>query len=209
MARIPFSTVESWMARHEKKPADAARDFGVSTQRFNGWRSRAQVSADKSDNVARIMAEADAARTGVPAAQTHVRILHLDADAGMGDGIENPDYPEIVQAIDFTESFIRAIIGFVPRPGRLRLVTGRNDSMIPVINPGDVLIVDTGITHFDGDGIYLINTGSGQQIKSLQDRNGTIYVVSANASLYPAYPMGENSIIGGKVFLRNRIDRLS
>lgn len=138
-----------------------------------------------------------------------VRILQLDATGDMGNGAQNDDFPEIVRAMDFDAPYIRALIGFVPAPGRLRLITGRGPSMMPLINPGDVVIVDTGITHFDGDGIYLINTGSGQQIKSLTQRKGTIYVVSANALIAPEYVMAPETLIGGKVYLRNRIDRLS
>ncbi|MBB5860214.1 S24 family peptidase [Xanthomonas arboricola] len=139
----------------------------------------------------------------------HVRVNQLDGDAGMGDGRINDDYPDVIKSMDFTPTYIRSVVGFVPQPGRLVLVTGRGDSMIPVIQPGESLMVDTGVTAFDGDGIYLINTGNGQQIKGLQDRGDAIYVVSANATLYPAFPMPRGAIVGGKVYLRNRIDRLN
>lgn len=127
----------------------------------------------------------------------------------MGEGRINDDYPEVIKSMDFTPAYIRSVVGFVPQPGRLVLVTGRGDSMIPVIQPGESLMVDTGVTSFDGDGIYLINTGNGQQIKGLQDRGDAIYVVSANAALYPAFPLPRGAIVGGKVYLRNRIDRLN
>ncbi|ULQ46966.1 hypothetical protein JN531_001460 [Flagellatimonas centrodinii] len=51
MARLPFTTVESWMQRENLKAVEAARRFGVSSQVFNGWRKRGRVSADKSDAV--------------------------------------------------------------------------------------------------------------------------------------------------------------
>ncbi|WOB24775.1 MULTISPECIES: S24 family peptidase [Xanthomonas] len=139
----------------------------------------------------------------------YVRVNQLDGDAGMGEGRINDDYPEVIKSMDFTPAYIRSVVGFVPQPGRLVLVTGRGDSMIPVIQPGESLMVDTGVTSFDGDGIYLINTGNGQQIKGLQDRGDAIYVVSANAALYPAFPLPRGAIVGGKVYLRNRIDRLN
>jgi phage repressor protein C with HTH and peptisase S24 domain len=141
--------------------------------------------------------------------QNLIRVLQLDADGALGDGAQNEDFPEIVRAMDFDAPYIRTLIGFVPAPGRLCLITGRGPSMIPIINPGDIVIVDRGIDHFDGDGIYLINTGSGQQIKSLNQRNGTIYVVSANSLVAPEYELKPEALIGGKVYLRNRIDRLS
>ncbi len=150
--------------------------------------------------------------TKVAAAETsqgYVHVQQLDGEAGMGEGRVNEDYPEVVRAMDFEPGYIRSVVGFVPPPGRLVLVTGRGDSMIPVIQPGEALIVDTGVTTFDGDGIYLINTGNGQQIKALQDRGDAIYVVSANAGLYPAFALPPHAVVGGKVYLRNRIDRLN
>ncbi|MCE4311062.1 helix-turn-helix transcriptional regulator [Xanthomonas hortorum pv. vitians] len=148
----------------------------------------------------------------VPATETagdYVRVQHLDAEAGMGEGRINDDYPEVIRSMDFEPTYIRSVVGFVPPPGRLILITGRGDSMIPVIQPGESLIVDTGVAGFDGDGIYLINTGNGQQIKALQDRGDAIYVVSANAGLYPAFPLPAHALVAGKVYLRNRIDRLN
>lgn len=141
--------------------------------------------------------------------EEYVRVAQLDGEAGMGEGQINDDFPEVIRAMDFTPSYIRSIVGFVPPPGRLILVTGRGDSMIPVIQPGESLMVDTGVASFDGDGIYLINTGNGQQIKGLQDRGEHVYVVSANSALYPAFPLPRDAIIGGKVYLRNRIERLN
>lgn len=138
----------------------------------------------------------------------YVRVQQLDAEAGMGSAVENPDYPEVIRAIDFEPGFIRSIVGFVPAPGRLRLITGSGDSMQPVIQPGDAVVVDTGITSFDGDGIYLINMGNGHQIKRLIDR-GVIHVASENKSYGDPFPIPEGTLIGGKVYLRNRIERFN
>lgn len=139
----------------------------------------------------------------------YVRVQQLDGDAGMGEGLINEDFPDTVRGMDFAPTYIRSVVGFLPPPGRLVLVTGRGDSMIPVIQPGEALMVDTGVVSFDGDGIYLLNSGNGQQVKGLQDRGDAIYVVSANAALYPAFPMPKGTVIGGKVYLRNRIDRFN
>lgn len=142
-------------------------------------------------------------------AADYVRVEQLDGEADMGDGRVNDDYPEVVRSMDFTPAYIRSVVGFIPPPGRLVMVTGRGDSMLPVIQPGESLIVDTGVNTFDGDGIYLINTGNGQQVKGLQDRGDAVYVVSANTALYPAFPLPRGAVIGGKVYLRNRIDRFN
>lgn len=199
----------------QKGVADA---FGVTEQAVSGWLRTGKVDKRKLPKLAHL--------TGKPLShfgmgetvdvvaisatdQSYVRVRQLDGDADMGDGRINDDFPDIVRAMDFAPTYIRSIVGFVPSPGRLVLVTGRGDSMIPVINPGETLMVDTGVTSFDGDGIYLLNTGNGQQVKALQDRGDAVYVVSANAALYPAFAMPRNTVIGGKVYLRNRIDRFN
>lgn len=199
----------------QKSVADA---FGVTEQAVSGWLRTGKVDKRKLPKLARL--------TGKPLShfgmgetvdvvaisatdQSYVRVQQLDGDADMGEGRINDDFPDVVRAMDFAPTYIRSVVGFVPAPGRLVLVTGRGDSMIPVINPGESLMVDTGVTSFDGDGIYLINTGNGQQVKALQDRGDAVYVVSANAALYPAFAMPRNTVIGGKVYLRNRIDRFN
>lgn len=199
----------------QKGIADA---FGVTEQAVSGWLRTGKVDKRKLPRLAQLtgkplshfgMGEPGEAVSTPATTGRYVRVQQLDGDADMGDGRINEDFPDIVRAMDFAPTYIRSLVGFVPPPGRLVLVTGRGDSMIPIINPGESLMVDTGVTSYDGDGIYLLNTGNGQQVKALQDRGDAVYVVSANAALYPAFAMPRNTVIGGKVYLRNRIDRFN
>lgn len=140
----------------------------------------------------------------------YVRVEQMDAEGIMGkEGRVNDEVPEVIRAVDYTPTYIRSVMGFVPPPGRLVLITGRGNSMMPVIQPGDSILVDMGIKEFDGDGLYLINSGNGEQVKALQDRGGAIYVVSANSELFPAYPASKETRVLGKVYLRNRVDRFN
>lgn len=138
------------------------------------------------------------------------RIDLIAAEADMGDGRINEDFPEVIRAVEFPSDYIRSVVGFLPPPGRLVLVTGRGDSMIPVIQPGDSVIVDTGVAKYDGDGLYLINLGNGQQIKRLVDHgeDAGIYAHSDNKA-YPELPLPKGAIVGGKVYLRARVDRFN
>lgn len=138
----------------------------------------------------------------------YVRVDQLDASGDMGDGHINDDFPDVIRSVDFTLPYVRSLIGCIPETGRLKLITGRGDSMMPTIQPGDVVLVDTGCTSFDGDGIYLVNSGHGQQIKRLQDKGGIVHVVSDNA-LYTPEPINHRTQIGGKVYLRNRLERMA
>lgn len=145
---------------------------------------------------------------GTETGSGYVRIQQIDAEAGMGGEVVNDDYPDVIRAMDFTQEYIRGIVGFVPPPGRLILMTGRGDSMVPTIQPGDTVVVDTGVTSFDGDGLYLINMGSGHQIKRLVDR-GRVHVASDNRAYGEPFPIPEGTVVGGKVYLRTRIERFN
>lgn len=203
--------------------AEIARALNTSSQRIKNWETRgiSQLGANQAQSALGVSSafilngtEPMLLREDRPISPPatpgdYVHVQQLDAEVGMGGEMVNDDYPEVIRGMDFTTAYIRSLVGFVPPPGRLVLVTGRGDSMIPLIQPGESLMVDTGVTSFDGDGIYLINTGNGQQVKGLQDRGDAIYVVSANTVLYPAFAMPRSTVIGGKVYLRNRIERFN
>lgn len=177
---------------------DVARKISEAMGHDRGWMDRPQW-----DGAITVDAVAPPA-TPSP----YVRIQQIDAEAGMGGEVVNDDYPDVVRAMDFTQEYIRGIVGFVPPPGRLILMTGRGDSMVPTIQPGDTVVVDTGVTSFDGDGLYLINMGSGHQIKRLVDR-GSVHVASDNRAYGEPFQIPEGTVIGGKVYLRNRIERFN
>jgi len=131
------------------------------------------------------------------ATKTAYRIAHLEAEKY---------FPDVLHAIEITQPALYELIGFVPDPGRLVLITGRGDSMLPTIQPGEALIVDVKITHYDGDGLYLINLGHGEQVKRLLDRGKVIEVHSDNQR-YAPLPLPEEAIIKGKVYLHAQLAR--
>lgn len=202
---ISRAAVAQWEAVQESKRTTPSRenlkDFARITRVSLAW-----LYDDDSELLAesRPISEVSEIESG----DGYVRVRQLDAEAGMGSEIENVDNPDVIRAIDFESSYIRSIVGYVPAPGRLCLIAGRGDSMMPLIQPGDTVVVDTGVTSFDGDGVYLINMGNGHQIKRLLDR-GVIHVASENPSYGAPFPIPAGTVIGGKVYLRNRIDRFN
>lgn len=134
-------------------------------------------------------------------AQGYLR-LGIVGEGGMGLAVENQDFPEVIREMQFSERQLRSILGFLPKPGRIALMTGRGHSMEPLISHGDVVMVDTAVTYYDEAGPYVINLGDGQQIKTLQNRGDGIYVVSLNEKVGgPAFRAPEDMIIGGKVYV--------
>lgn len=210
------------VAKSGKSHDQLAAEIGVTSGMIHQWskplraisakRAAAAALAVGIDDPSTISAAYAALRVPPPVSppetdSAYVRVEQI-GEAGMGDARINDDYPDVIRSVDFTEPYIRSLVGFMPAPGRLKLVTGHGDSMVPTIMPGDVVLVDTGCNCFDGDGLYLVNSGNGQQIKMLQDRGSALFVVSANRD-YPEFQASPELIIGGKVYLRNRLDRMA
>ncbi|MBH1830968.1 helix-turn-helix transcriptional regulator [Stenotrophomonas maltophilia] len=127
----------------------------------------------------------------------YVRFDLFEGGAGMGAGMVNQDYPEVVKTIEVAEWEVRRKLGYLPKPGRIRIITGRGPSMKPKLEDGDIVWVDTSCDYFDGDDYYLINIDGETQIKMLQKRGDGLYVVSVNTD-FPAYrpDPGDVSILG-------------
>ncbi|TPD71478.1 helix-turn-helix transcriptional regulator [Stenotrophomonas maltophilia] len=127
----------------------------------------------------------------------YVRFDLFEGGAGMGVGMVNQDYPEVVKTIEVAEWEVRRKLGYLPQPGRIQIITGRGPSMRPKLEDGDIVWIDTSCNYFDGDDYYLINIGGETQIKMLQKRGDGLYVVSVNTD-FPAYrpDLGDVSILG-------------
>jgi phage repressor protein C with HTH and peptisase S24 domain len=127
----------------------------------------------------------------------YVRFDLFEGGAGMGVGVVNQDYPEVVRTIEVAEWEVRKKLGYLPQPGRIQIITGRGPSMRPKLEDGDIVWIDTTCDYFDGDDYYLINIGGETQIKMLQRRGDGLYVVSINPD-FPAYRSddGEVAILG-------------
>ncbi|WP_064746786.1 S24 family peptidase [Lysobacter antibioticus] len=169
---------------------EVAKKISIALGHDGGWMDRPQWEDASSDMT---VVTSDETPPG------YVRFQLLDGAAGMGDGVENEDYPEVIREVDIAGWEVRRKLGSIPRSGRIKLLTGRGPSMRPMIDNGDVVMVDTEVNGFDGDAVYVINIGGETLIKMLQMRGDGLYVVSANPD-YPAYRIErEGIVVGGKV----------
>ncbi|MFC6351258.1 S24 family peptidase [Stenotrophomonas sp. CW117] len=154
------------------------------------------------DDTLPIPVAADATPTG------YVRFDLFDGAAGMGAGVANSDYPEVIRQVDVAEWEIRRKLGFLPAPGRMKLITGRGPSMRPKIEDGDVVMIDTACTYFDGDDYYLINVDGEAQIKMLQKRIDGLYVVSSNPDFKEWLINPQDLMVCGKALIGLGLRRL-
>ncbi|BCX44433.1 helix-turn-helix transcriptional regulator [Stenotrophomonas maltophilia] len=131
----------------------------------------------------------------------YVRFDLFEGGAGMGAGMVNQDYPEVVKTIEVAEWEVRRKLGYLPKPGRIKIITGRGPSMRPKLEDGDIVWIDTSCDYFDGDDYYLINIGGETQIKMLQKRGDGLYVVSVNTDFPPYRPDPDDVSILGKALI--------
>lgn len=199
--------------------AELARRVGISAPSVNGWfsgkakflRGENLLAAAKGLGVSeawlatgkgQMLSGTDPAEWISPVREIetppgYVRFDLFEGGAGMGAGMVNQDYPEVVKTIEVAEWEVRRKLGYLPQPGRIQIITGRGPSMRPKLEDGDIVWIDTSCDYFDGDDYYLINVGGETQIKMLQKRGDGLYVVSVNTD-FPAYRAdpGEVNILG-------------
>jgi phage repressor protein C with HTH and peptisase S24 domain len=112
--------------------------------------------------------------------QEGVVFYQLDVEAACGEGRQNRDYPEIVRAIVLSDAEARERIGSINKSGSIQVIVATGDSMTPTIQPRDLLFVDTAVTEFSGDGVYLIRRDHGLSCKRLSMAGRTLLVTSDN-----------------------------
>ncbi|WP_237393521.1 helix-turn-helix transcriptional regulator [Stenotrophomonas sp. LM091] len=169
IAPTTLSNLELGLSKSSSALYKIARRLGVQADWLETGRGTKEASATDFPPVA-----ATETRPG------YVRFNLLEGAAGMGAGVVNQDFPEVMQVMEVAEWEVRRKLGFLPRPGQIQIITGRGPSMRPKIEDGDIVWIDTAVDYFDGDDYYLISYDGETQIKMLQKRVDGMYVVSAN-----------------------------
>lgn len=108
-------------------------------------------------------------------------IRHFDIEASAGNGT-NAEGETQLAPIAFSRAWLRATAN-VP-PEQLSVITARGDSMTPTFRSGALLLVNHGLSDFEGDGIYAINLDGDLYVKRLQKRLGGGVVVTSDNPRY-------------------------
>lgn len=136
-----------------------------------------------------------------------VDVLDVKASAGPG-AIVTSDFIETIRAIEYTTEQARALFGNRPAT-HVKVITVNGDSMDCTISPGDQIFVDTSVTHFDGDGVYVFVFGKTLHVKRLQMQRDRLAVISDNPIYEKWYvePEDEDAFyVMAKVLLRQSVD---
>lgn len=124
-----------------------------------------------------------------------VTIPQYNGGGSMGFGLALPDQPGIIHNWQVTHEWLdknaRAHSGI----GNLRIVTGFGPSMQPMFNPGDPILVDSGVKSVVADGIYFFRVGQEGFIKQLQKiptADGMKYVAKSKNPDYDSFEITED-----------------
>lgn len=106
---------------------------------------------------------------------------YKDVGGAMGHGIVLRDQPGEITAMDVSPEWVAKNIRHHTGVHNLCIVTGFGNSMQPLYNPGDPLIVDRGVNTVEVDATYFFRVGNEGFIKLLQRIPGEgIRVISKN-----------------------------
>ncbi|MFT4102175.1 MAG: S24 family peptidase [Burkholderiaceae bacterium] len=146
--------------------------------RYRGWFSR---SGDDKGQARKFTAPAAEA----PPEVNDVELSQYRASGPTGSGIVLRDQPGVIHSWRVSADWIRKNIRGYSEARKLCIVTGFGDSMKPMFNPGDPLLVDTAIRTVDFDAVYFFRVGEEGFIKRLQRIPGEgLRVLSANRNSY-------------------------
>lgn len=110
----------------------------------------------------------------------------LDVRAACGDGAINDDYPEIVSSLTMPVGVAQSLIGTTNRAGSIKIIVAAKDSMMPTINPDDLLFVDISVSEYVGETIYILFHGNELVCKRLSLVGKNLTVISDNKA-YPQW----------------------
>lgn len=140
----------------------AAEFFGVRPRWLSSGKGPKPASSDDPDVVP--IAEARARRVR----GAEIDIDHYATGGSMGTGLVLRDQPGVIRRWTVTNEWVQKNLNNVTSPHNLAIVTGFGNSMRPMFNPGDPILVDRGVTVCEFDGLYFFRVGNEGFIKQLQ-----------------------------------------
>lgn len=131
-----------------------------------------------------------------PAMYKHELIIsQFNTGGSMGSGFNLQDHPPgLIKSWSVDHEWFRQNVPMHTGFKNLCIVTGFGSSMRPMFNPGDPLLVDTGVKVIDHEGVYFFRVGEEGYIKLVQrvpEFNGPgviLRIISKNPD-FPPYDL--------------------
>lgn len=100
--------------------------------------------------------------------ENNISIPQFETGGAMGAGLELRDQPGVIQSWRVSPEWLQKNVKGYSAAANLCIVTGFGDSMRPMFNPGDPLLVDTAVRTVEGDAVYFFRVEREGFIKRLQ-----------------------------------------
>lgn len=124
-------------------------------------------------------------------AKSDVQIPQFDTGGMMGDGLELRDQPGMIKHWLVDPEWLRKNVRGATAAANLCIVTGFGDSMKPMFNPGDPLLVDRGVNTAGYDAVYFFRVGDEGFIKRLQRIPGRGLTAISENKAYEPWVIGQ------------------
>lgn len=182
--------------------AELSRLSGVSYDVINKFKHRPD-SSTKADNARRLATALNLDHDDVDLSESMpapdadlVDIYNVQASAGHGSIIEDE---EIVSRLAFPPGYLQRITK--SSPANLAIISVKGDSMLPTLADDDLVMVDTGKTSLDFDGLFVLRFGEALHVKRIARAEiGKVRIISDNRGAYPAIEIRKEEVgVVGKV----------
>lgn len=169
-ANMSLSQIGQWLSGERNMSEASARRLETAARKPSGWLDEPN-------------APPLAVGSEIAFGRMDVTIPQFDTGGAMGAGLILRDQPGVIQSWRVSPEWLQKNVKNATAAKNLCIVTGFGDSMRPLFNPGDPLIVDRGVTSVDFDAIYFFRVGEEGFIKRLQRIPGTgLMALSENKS---------------------------
>lgn len=155
--------------------------LGPSTGAADGYR----------EAVAQIAGQTSGLRENAPAyrfeeGDAFLPVCRHDIRVSAGDGLTAVEPLDDLPPLAFRGSWLRRTVSSLENAA---LVSVRGDSMAPLIQDADLLLVDRGARSPIAGGLFVLRIGDDVVVKRLApaSREGWLRITSENTELYPAY----------------------
>lgn len=203
MSTRPIDRALHWAKEEGMNQSDLARRMGVLPQDITNWKKRdlpSEKYVDLADALNRSIDDL-LGRSGYKSEITSkppqtapvedVAVFDLlDVKVACGDGVYNHDYPEVVRSMAMPIDVAQQLIGSANKNSAIKIIVAAKDSMVPTINPDDLLFVDTSVQDYLGESIYILLHGNELVCKRLSLVGKHLTVTSDNRA-YPSWPWDE------------------
>lgn len=171
-----------------KLPSGAPRGVGAQlrrklSERYPGWLTQTWEAEDSTSSKVLSLPVTNRELTDIV-------IPQFETGGAMGHGLVLREQPGIIKQWTVSESWLQQNVHRVTSHRNLAIVTGFGPSMQPVFNPGDPLLVDTGVKRADSDGVYFFRVadeGFVKQIQRIPTENGLILRAKSYNTLYDPF----------------------